>query len=126
MPMTGLGELQALADGAAMPVAIARCGVPRRLPAIVDHSAYRVVRDALAAAASATAAHVAIRYVPGALVVRVDADGRQGASLEAAADIAAELGGGLKAAPACGGFRVQAWLPTEDQPPSRAARPAAP
>src|SRR4051794_37841009 len=108
-----------------MPVAIDRAGEPRRLPAVVDRGAYRVIRDALAAAEAASTATVAIRYVPGALVVRVDDDaGADRASLEEAADVAAELGGGLKAAPAPGGFRVQAWLPTECQPPSPGARRA--
>jgi signal transduction histidine kinase len=124
--MTGLGELQALLDDAAMPVSVARDGEPRRLPAVVDRSAYRVVRDSLAAAECATAARVAIRYVPGALVVRVVADGRQGRPLDEVAELAAALGGGLTTAPERGGFRVQAWLPTEDQPPSRATPPAAP
>ncbi len=61
---------------------------------------------------------MAISYTPGALVVQVDDDGggvrRRG--LEGAAALAAAIGGGLKAAPASGGFRVRAWLPTEGQP----------
>jgi signal transduction histidine kinase len=120
-----LDEIETLADRAAMPVAVDRDGEPRELPPVVDRGAYRVVRDALAAAEVASAATIAIRYVPGALVVQIDDDGgAERASLERAADIAAALGGGLRATLQPGGFRVKAWLPTEGQPRSRAARPA--
>jgi signal transduction histidine kinase len=109
-----------------MPVELDRAGEPRRLPDVVDRGAYRVIRDALAAAETATTATVAIEYVPGALVVEVSDDGsrRARAGLEDVADLAEELGGGLVAAAAPDGFRVRAWLPTEDQPPSPAAPPA--
>jgi signal transduction histidine kinase len=112
-----LAALQTLVDEAPVPVSLDRAGEPRRLPEVVDRGAYRVVRDALAAAVEASAATVAIEYVPGALVVQVDDDGKPARDgLEAAADFAAAIGGGLKAAPAPGGFRVRAWLPTEGQP----------
>ena len=114
-----LASLQTLVDDADLPVVLDRAGVPRRLPEIVDRGAYRVVRDALAAARHATEATVAIEYVPGALVVQVDDDGVPRGGLQGVANLAAEMGGGLKAAPAPGGFRVRAWLPTECQPPSR-------
>ena len=112
--MTGLNEIQTL--GARLRVA----GEPRRVPAIVDRGAYRVVRDALAGAGEATGA---IEYMPGALAVQVLRDGP--ADVEEAADLAAALGGGLTARPAAGGFRVRAWLPTEGQPPSPSERLAA-
>jgi signal transduction histidine kinase len=122
-----VAALQELADEASVPVSLDRAGEPRPLPEVVDRGAYRVVRDALAAAVHASTASVAIEYVPGALVVQVDDDGdtrRDG--LADAADFAAGIGGGLKAAPApAGGFRVRAWLPTECQPPPRAAPLAA-
>jgi signal transduction histidine kinase len=111
----GLHELETLIDTASMPVALDRAGEPRELPHVVDHGAYRVVRETLAGARRATGATVAIRYMPGALAVQVDHDGC-GASLEEVAELAAALGGGLTAARAQGGFRVRAWLPTEDQP----------
>ena len=98
-----------------MPVALDRAGEPRRVPHVVDRSAYRVVRDTLASAGKATGATVAIEYMPGALAVQVDHDG-SGAELEEVAELAATLGGGLTAARAQGGFRVRAWLPTEAQP----------
>ena len=111
----GLREIETLIGGARMPVALDRAGEPRRVPAVVDVSAYRVVRDALAAARTATVATVAIEYMPGALAVQVDHDG-PGEQLEEVAALAAALGGGLTAARAPGGFRVRAWLPTEGQP----------
>ena len=118
-------EIETLIAGAGMPVALDRAGEPRRIPTVVGRGAYRVVRDALAAAETASEASVAIEFVPGALVVQVDDDGRGSRSLDAAADLAAALGGGLRAAPAPGGFRVRAWLPTEGQPPCPAVPPAA-
>jgi hypothetical protein len=114
--MTGLHEIETLIGGADMPVALDRAGEPRRVPHVVDRSAYRVVRDTLAGARRATVATVAIEYMPGALAVQVDHDGCA-AGLEEIADLAAAIGGGLTAAvPAQGGFRVRAWLPTEGQP----------
>jgi signal transduction histidine kinase len=110
-----LHEIETLIGGADMPVALDRAGEPRRVPHVVDRSAYRVVRDTLAGARRATGATVAIEYMPGALAVQVDHDGC-GAGLEEIADLAAALGGGLTAAQAQGGFRVRAWLPTEGQP----------
>ena len=111
----GLHELETLIHTATMPVALDRAGEPRRVPHVVDRSAYRVVRDTLASAGKATGATVAIEYMPGALAVQVDHDG-SGAELEEVAELAAALGGGLTAAQAQGGFRVRAWLPTEAQP----------
>lgn len=113
--MTGLHQIETLIGDAAMPVAIDRAGEPRRVPAVVDRSAYRVVREALAGARSATGATVAIEYMPGALAIQVDHDGG-GTDLEEVAELAAKLGGGLTAGRARGGFRVRAWLPTEGQP----------
>jgi signal transduction histidine kinase len=113
--VTGLQGIEDLIDGVSMPVALDRAGEPRRVPMVVDRSAYRVVRDALAAAHAATEATVAIEYMPGALAVQVDHDGC-GEELEEVAALAAAIGGGLTAARAPGGFRVRAWLPTEGQP----------
>src|SRR5829696_217445 len=108
-----------------MPVALDRAGEPRRIPPVVGRGAYRVVRDALAAARAATEASVAIEFMPGALAVQVDDDGGGCRDLDAAADLAAALGGELKAAQRPGGFRVRAWLPTEGQPPCPGAPLAA-
>jgi signal transduction histidine kinase len=123
--VTGLDEIETLIGRAGVPVALDRAGKPRRVPAAVDRGAYRVVRDALAGAGNATEASVAIEYMPGAVAVQVDHDGA-GAALPEMVELAAALGGGLKAArhPG-GGFRVRAWLPTEGQPPSPAGPRAA-
>jgi hypothetical protein len=113
--VTGLHQIETLIDTAPIPVALDHAGEPRRVPHIVDRSAYRVVRAALDRASKATGATVAIEYMPGALAVQVDHDGC-GAALDDVADLAAKLGGGLTAARGKGGFRVRAWLPTEGQP----------
>ncbi len=120
-----LTGIETLVDAAPMPVALDCSGEPRRVPAIVGRSAYRVIRDALDAATCASAASVAIEFVPGALVVQVDDNGGRRSDFAELRELAAALGGGLAAAPAPGGFRVRAWLPTEGQPPSPAAPPAA-
>jgi hypothetical protein len=123
--VTNLSKITTLVGEAPIPVALDCSGVPRRVPAVVGRSAYRVVRDALDAAASASEASVVIAYVPGALVVQVDDDGggRSARDFDELRDLAAALGGGLRAAPEGEGFRVRAWLPTEGQPPSPAAPP---
>lgn len=122
-----LSKIETLVSDAPMPVALDWSGEPRHLPAIVDRSAYRVVQHALDTASCASAASVAIEYIPGALIVQVDDDGgscvRDFGEL---AELAAAIGGGLRAAPAAEGrFRVRAWLPTEGQPPSHAGPPVA-
>lgn len=122
-----LSEITTLVGEAAIPVALDCSGEPRRVPAVVGRSAYRVVRGALDAASEASEASVAIEFVPGALVVQVDDDGggRCARDFDELRELAAALGGGLIAAPEGSGFRVRAWLPTEGQPPSAATPPAA-
>jgi hypothetical protein len=121
-----MDEIETLVGDAPMPVALDRSGEPRRVPTIVGHSAYRVVRDALHAAVCASEASVVIEFVPGAVVVQIEDDGACSRDFDELRDLAAELGGGLRATPEPGGFRVRAWLPTEGQPPSPAAPPARP
>jgi signal transduction histidine kinase len=122
-----LSEITTLVGEAPIPVVLDCSGEPRLVPAEIGRSAYRVVRDALDAATNASAASVAIEYVPGALVVQVEDDGggRCARDFDELRELAAALGGGLRAAPEGRGFRVRAWLPTEGQPPSGAA-PRAP
>ena len=109
--MSGLQAIETLTD-------VVYAGEPRTIPCVVGQGAYRVVREALAAASCATSASVAIEFVPGALVVEVTDDCRCARDLEELEQLAAALGGGLNAKPKPGGFRVRAWLPTEGQPPS--------
>ncbi len=103
-------------------------GEERTLPAVVDDASERILRESLGEVgrrAGATVAKVAIRFVPGAVVLEVLDDGSPGSgadaasSLEGIVEAAAALGGGLLAGPprdGRDGFRVQAWLPTEGQP----------
>ena len=116
-------EIESLVGAASIPVALEHRGEPRRLPAVVGRGAYRVVRDALDAAS--TAASVAIEFMPGALALQIDGDGGDGRDLDEVTELAASLGGGLRAVSKPGGFRVRAWLPTEGQPPCHAAPLAA-
>ncbi|MBE2315203.1 hypothetical protein DVA67_004405 [Solirubrobacter sp. CPCC 204708] len=120
-----MDKIETLLDGAPMPVALDCSGEPRHVPPVVFRSAYRVVRDALDAATCASEASVAIEFMPGALVVQVEDDGGSARDFDELREVAAAIGGGLAAAPAPGGFRVRAWLPTEGQPPSPVAPPAA-
>jgi signal transduction histidine kinase len=119
--MKVLSEIETLVEGAGMPVALGRAGEPRRVPSVVGRGAYRVVRDALSAAGSATEASVTVEFMPGALAVQVDDDGAAREGLDDAAELAAALGGGLRASASARGFRVRAWLPTEGQPPCLSA-----
>ena len=109
-----MDAIENLLDEAAIPVALERRGEPRRLPPVVGRGAYKVIRDALRPARSAS---VKIEFMPGALAVEVDAVGER-RDLDEVADLAAALGGGLRSVARPGGFRVRAWLPTEGQPPS--------
>lgn len=121
-----MSEIRTLVGEAAIPVALGTTGEPRHVPEIVGASAHRVIRTALDAASSASEASVVIEYVPGALVIQVDDDGGGRCSRDFAElrELAAALGGGLRATAGPDGFRVRAWLPTEGQPPSPEAPPA--
>ncbi|MEV7091432.1 histidine kinase [Amycolatopsis sp. NPDC051045] len=95
------------------------------VPAAVDRTAYRIVQESLtniARHAAAATASVRIDHRPGALVIRVDDDGRAtvdtapepGVGLLGMRERVAALGGRLEAAPRReGGFRVQAELPVD-------------
>src|SRR3954454_546648 len=97
MPVTSLYEIETLLEAVDMPVALDRTGEPRPLPPIVDRSAYRVVREALSAAESASEATVAIEYMPGGVAVQVEDDSPSPREFEELHELAAGLGGGLKA-----------------------------
>ncbi|GAB1819756.1 sensor histidine kinase [Herbidospora sp. RD11066] len=98
-------------------------GQRRDLPAAVDRTAYRIVQESLtnvARHAAAATASVRIDYRPGALVIRVDDDGRAtpgtapvpGVGLLGMRERVTALGGRLRAEPRDeGGFTVQAELP---------------
>jgi signal transduction histidine kinase len=91
----------------------------RRLPPGVDLTGYRVVEDALEAAAEhgATAAELVIRYAPDELRIQVTDDRQAGASdrLPALRDRVGLYGGHLSAGRLDeGGFRLSVRLPIED------------
>lgn len=95
------------------------------VPAAVDRTAYRIVQESLtnvARHAAAATASIRIDYRPGALVVRVDDDGKavpntaqtSGVGLVGMRERVTALGGRLSAAPRNeGGFTVHAELPVE-------------
>jgi signal transduction histidine kinase len=97
------------------------------VPAAVDRTGYRIVQESLtniARHAAATTASVRIDYRPGALVIRVDDDGKAtsdtapvpGVGLLGMRERVTALGGHLRAAPSSeGGFTVQAELPVDHQ-----------
>jgi signal transduction histidine kinase len=100
-------------------------GTRRDLPPEVDRAAYRIVQEALTNVsrhAGGAAAAVCVDYAGGALVVRVDDDGKAdpeappvpGKGLLGMRERVAELGGRLRAEPRPeGGFTVRAELPLE-------------
>ncbi|MEW9529806.1 sensor histidine kinase [Microbispora sp. NPDC049125] len=95
------------------------------VPAAVDRTAFRIVQESLtnvARHAAAATASVRIDYRPGALVIRVDDDGRAtpgtaavpGVGLLGMRERVTALGGHLRAAPRGeGGFTVHAELPVD-------------
>ncbi|MEU0534369.1 sensor histidine kinase [Amycolatopsis tolypomycina] len=93
------------------------------VPVAVDRTAYRIVQESLtnvARHAAAATASVRIDHRPGALVIRVDDDGKAtvdsapGVGLTGMRERVTALGGRLQAGPRReGGFRVQAELPVD-------------
>jgi signal transduction histidine kinase len=100
-------------------------GVPRRLPAAVDLSAYRIVQEALTNTlkhAQAEHVHVHVRYGD-TLLLEVRDDGRaaangdagDGSGLIGMRERVALLGGTIEAgARAGGGYQVAASIPAGD------------
>jgi signal transduction histidine kinase len=98
------------------------------VPAAVDRAAYRIVQESLtniARHAAAATACVQIGYLPDALAIRVDDDGKgtpgavvvPGVGLLGMRERVTALGGRLRAEPRGeGGFTVQAELPTGSTP----------
>ncbi|WP_405395654.1 histidine kinase [Microbispora hainanensis] len=120
-----IGELVERARSAGVPATLSISGTPRALPPEVDLTAYRIVQEALtnvARHAGPASASVQVRYLPGALVVRVEDDGRGtatpnesshvGVGLTGMRERVSALGGRLHTGPgADGGFTVHAELP---------------
>ncbi len=60
-PQPSLRHIASLAQRAGLPVELATDGIPAQLPAGIDLTAYRVVQEALAAAARGRAGHASVR-----------------------------------------------------------------
>jgi signal transduction histidine kinase len=125
--LAGVDGLVRTASGAGLKVDLAVSGAARPLPGAVDLTAYRIVQESLTNVvrhAGASAATVAIRYEPDAVVVEVDDDGRGpngaapgGFGLMGMRERAAAVGGTFHAGPGPGGgFRVSARLPIAEGP----------
>jgi signal transduction histidine kinase len=123
-PAAGLGALDGLAEQvrrAGLPVTVSVEGAPRPLPAPLDHSAYRVVQEALTNVlkhAGAARAEVRVRFDAGWLELTVEDDGRGGETsaggygLVGMRERAVMFGGDLDArARPSGGFAVHARFP---------------
>jgi signal transduction histidine kinase len=104
-------------------------GAPRRLPASIDHAAYRIVQEALTNVrrhAAASTATVRLRYTDDRLEVQIDDDGTGfpgttppggGSGVAGMRERAAALDGSLIVGPRPGGgFRVRAELPLGSGP----------
>jgi signal transduction histidine kinase len=120
-----LDDLVARAGEAGVAARVEVKGPPRPLPSAVDLAAYRIIQEALtnvARHASAKAAAIRVTYRDGAVVVEVDDFGTPprvvvpGNGITGMTERATALGGTLQAAArAGGGFRVRAWLPSQDE-----------
>jgi signal transduction histidine kinase len=127
-PQPSLDRLDGLVEqvrAAGLPVAVTVAGEPRRVPAAVELSAYRIVQEALTNAlrhARAGHADVRVTWAPAALELEIADDGIGGApgsggrGLVGMGERAAMLGGRLEAGPRPGrpGFAVRASLPVPE------------
>jgi signal transduction histidine kinase len=124
-PAAGLAALDGLAKqvrAAGLPVSVRIEGTPRPLPAALEHSAYRVVQEALTNTlkhAGPARAEILVRFEPDWLDLTVEDDGRgngdatpPGVGLLGMRERAALFGGRLDAGPRpTGGFAVHARFP---------------
>jgi signal transduction histidine kinase len=127
--LAGLEQLVAQIGEAGVPVHLRVEGQPRRLPAGVDLSAYRIIQEALTNvvrhAAPATA-ELILRYQPAQITIEVTDNGRSspdastsgqsangsGHGLIGMRERVALYGGNLQAEPTSTGFRVLARIPS--------------
>lgn len=124
-PRPGLQELDALVDemrSAGVPIEVEIRGTPRRLPAGVDLSAFRILQEALTNVlkhAGDARARVVVAYTPSAVELEVVDDGREhpqghGHGLVGIRERVLLYGGTLEAGAAReGGYRVRARLPVD-------------
>lgn len=122
-PQPGLARLEALVErtrGRGLDVSLGVDGGRRELPPGIDLTAYRVIEDALDAAAenAARAADVLVRYTPRELQLQVNDDRSAGDSdrLAGLRERVGLYGGHLRAGVLdSGGFRLRATLPLEER-----------
>lgn len=133
--LDSVSSLVAAADQSGLQATVSVIGPPRPVPPTVELAAYRIVQESLTNVlrhARAARATVELRYVPEAMIVRVDDDGRAlgdeytqgaGAGITGMRERAEALGGTVTAGPRPqGGWGVEAHLPT----PPPAAPPRSP
>jgi signal transduction histidine kinase len=120
-PQPGLARLEALVERSrerGLTVSLEREGWSRELPAGIDLTAYRVIEDALDAAAGhgAGSADVQVRYRPRELQLQVrdDRPASGQAPLAGLRERVALYGGYLRAERMDGRFRVRVGLPLEE------------
>jgi signal transduction histidine kinase len=121
--LDGLDGLVTSARGAGLEVEASVEGIPRKLPAGVDLSAYRIVQEALTNAmkhAGRCRARVVVRYDADAVELEILDDGSgnggppgAGRGLAGMRERVALLGGEFTAGPSDPGFRVHARLPVQ-------------
>ena len=123
--LADLGQLVAQTHEAGLAVDVTIQGTPRDLPPGFDLSAYRIVQEALTNtrkhAGPGATAHVTVRWLPTALELSVEDDGRggrpgdgRGHGLVGMRERAALYGGTLDAETGPrGGFLIRARLPVE-------------
>jgi signal transduction histidine kinase len=134
-PVPGLSQLDTLAASmrdAGLPVEVALSGEPAELPAVIDHTAYRIVQESLTNVlrhAMPARAEVRLDYRAGGVALTVTDDGEPartppgraaGHGIDGMRERAAAVGGTLDAGPRpAGGFQVTAYLPAAppDRPP---------
>jgi signal transduction histidine kinase len=122
-PQPGLARLEALVERTrdrGLDVSLGVDGGRRELPPGIDLTAYRVIEDALDAAAesAARAADVLVRYTPRELQLQVNDDRSDGGSdrLAGLRERVGLYGGHLRAGGLdSGGFRLRATLPLEER-----------
>jgi signal transduction histidine kinase len=140
-PVPGLSQLDdlvAMSARAGLATAVEVTGEPRRLPAAVDLTAYRVVQEALTNTlrhAGPARATVRLAYEPAELRVEVSDDGRgpngsgssdlDGNGLRGMRERAEAVGGQVRTGPGDGGgFVVRAILPYGPLAPPTSSAPA--
>lgn len=130
--LDNVSSLVAAADQSGLQATASVVGTPRPVPPTVELAAYRIVQESLTNVlrhARARRAAVELEYLPEAMIVRVDDDGRAlgdeftqgtGAGITGMRERAEVLGGTVRAGPKPeGGWRVEARLPAPPGAPAR-------